>query len=60
MKFIGIDPGRKTGFAVWDSESACFEEVMTTTFWEASEILEETVPIYTVVIEDPSLNSQSS
>lgn len=56
MRFIGIDPGKKTGFAVWDSKEGCFEEVMTTTFWEVSEILEETVPVYTVVIEDPSLN----
>ena len=31
---IGIDPGLKTGFAVWDRERKSLTTVETTTFWE--------------------------
>lgn len=32
---IGIDPGRKTGFAVWDTSEKEFSELRKTTFWDA-------------------------
>lgn len=31
---VGVDPGVKTGFAVWDRESQSLKSVETTTFWE--------------------------
>ena len=35
MIHIGIDPGVKTGFAVWDSEKQMFLEISTCTITEA-------------------------
>lgn len=35
MIAIGVDPGKNTGFAVWDCEAQEFIELMTYTFWEA-------------------------
>lgn len=35
MIAIGIDPGTKTGFAVWDCAAQAFIEIMTYDFWTA-------------------------
>lgn len=35
--YIGIDPGEKTGFAVWDGASRAFREVATLPLWKALE-----------------------
>lgn len=32
--YIGIDPGKKTGYAVWDSEEKEFVTIGTITFWK--------------------------
>ena len=55
MKYIGIDPGVNTGFAVWDSEEKQFVEISTLDFWRAIDRVndfwyEEDL---TIVIEDP-------
>lgn len=53
MKYIGIDTGTKTGFAVWDGER--FLEVATLSLWEALDRvrrLREQGEEITVVCED--------
>lgn len=56
---IGIDPGTKTGVAVWDRESREFKEVRTLEILEAVELLKsywagnEESPVF-VRIEDPN------
>lgn len=56
---IGIDPGSKTGVAVWDRESREFKEVRTLDILEAVELLKsywagnEESPVF-VRIEDPN------
>lgn len=35
MIYIGIDPGKKTGFAVWNGKARDFEEIETFDFWGA-------------------------
>ena len=53
--FIGIDPGRETGLAVWDAEAERFDVLMTTTFWKALDIVASyRADQVVVVIEDPS------
>jgi hypothetical protein len=37
MIHIGIDPGVKNGFAVWDTEKQQFISITTICFWEAIE-----------------------
>jgi hypothetical protein len=37
MIHIGIDPGVKNGFAVWDTEKQQFDSITTICFWEAIE-----------------------
>ena len=68
--YIGIDPGRKTGFAVWDSSDKKLCVVKTFSFWQVADELEEISSTFlihapepcaldvlpTVVIEDPSKN----
>lgn len=39
-RFIGIDAGVNTGFAVWDAETSRFNKIATTTFWGAIQALE--------------------
>ena len=39
MIYIGIDPGTKTGFAVWDSEKKEFRNIWTLDFWKAYETM---------------------
>jgi hypothetical protein len=35
MKYIGIDPGKSTGLAIYDTETGQFDNVYSTTFWGA-------------------------
>lgn len=52
--YIGIDPGVKTGIAVWDGKDIVFD---TTDFWGVIEEVDLwNIPV-TVVIEDPYQNS---
>ena len=37
MKYIGIDPGKKTGFAVWDNDAKYLAEVSTMSITQAME-----------------------
>lgn len=37
MKYIGIDPGKKTGFAVWDHDAKYLAEVSTMSITQAME-----------------------
>lgn len=37
MKYIGIDPGKHTGFAVWDHDAKYLEEVATISITQALE-----------------------
>ena len=37
MKYIGIDPGKKTGFAVWDHDARYLAEVTTVSTAQAME-----------------------
>ena len=37
MKYIGIDPGKKTGFAVWDHDARYLAEVTTVSITQAME-----------------------
>lgn len=37
MKYIGIDPGKKTGFAVWDHDARYLAEVATLSITQAME-----------------------
>lgn len=54
MIYIGIDPGTKTGLAVWDSEKREFRIVRTTrileAIWVCQEILRRVVPH--IIFED--------
>ena len=56
--FIGIDPGRKTGLAVWDAKLSTFELLDTLDFWQTVDLVTTAYPpLSTVlVIEDPGMN----
>ena len=67
--FIGIDPGRNTGFAVWDAQKKEFFEMHTFDFWKTVSLLERYAALddsalevenrkleIHVVIEDPNQN----
>lgn len=61
MICIGIDAGKKTGFAIWDSKKKKFEEISTTDFWgviERIRLLDEEHGIENLKfrVEDPSQN----
>ena len=69
MIYIGIDPGAKTGLAVWDSRKRSFCTLSTFTFWKCVAHLEKYLEAYMdthfetgtkrpmqVIIEDPNLN----
>ena len=65
MKFIGIDPGIKTGFAVWCSINKQFDVIKTATFWEVYDEITEELSSWEyesdlltacIVIEDPGQN----
>lgn len=62
MIYIGIDPGKNTGIAVWNTSTKTLE-VHTFSFWQAIKFLEtkkieyEVLNIkYKVVLEDPNQN----
>ena len=61
--YIGLDPGKSTGYAVWDSEKKEFECIETLTFWEAVQRVEyyrhddfHYDHNHEIVIEDPAQN----
>lgn len=56
--FIGIDPGKYTGFAVWVPAAGEFDYLETLTFWEAlGQIEEDYEPNKVIVVlEDPAQN----
>lgn len=56
--FLGIDPGVKTGFAVWDSKNKVFHNYGETDFWGMVDFLYSCIERndITVVIEDPNQN----
>lgn len=55
--YIGIDPGKHTGVAVWDKQGRYFTDVMTLDFFGALNFLKHYNPAYTqVVIEDATQN----
>lgn len=64
--YIGIDPGKKTGFAVWDSVDKRFAEIATKTFWITVDEVASSAflmsyrsasrSMFKIVIEDPSQN----
>lgn len=61
--FIGIDPGVKTGIAVWNSSNGRFDALKTLTFWEAVEELQQWADLAQefvpkkIVVEDPNMIS---
>jgi len=59
--YIGIDPGNKTGVAVWNSNNKRFSSIRTTNFWDSVAIInikwENYLPgTIHVVIEDCTQN----
>lgn len=48
MKYIGIDPGKETGFAVWDHDAKYLAEVDTMSITQAMEKV-RTMPTYSAV-----------
>ncbi len=57
---IGIDPGRQTGFAVWQRRLGQFAELTSVDFWSAVERLSDYYHRFgsglLVVVEDPGKN----
>ena len=59
MIYIGIDPGRKTGIAVWSANEKKFLSLMTTDFWGCIKLISNYLLSefeLTVVLENPNLN----
>lgn len=62
MKYllIGVDPGRKTGIAIWNRAKKKYESLETTDFWGAAnrilELNKKHEKMIQVVIENPGLN----
>lgn len=55
--YIGIDPGKHTGVAVWDRQGRYFTDVITLDFFGALNFLKHYNPTYTqIVIEDATQN----
>ena len=57
MIFVGIDPGKKNGVAVWDGNS--FTKLCTMSFWQVIEYIESKVADrdrITFVVENPNRN----
>jgi hypothetical protein len=57
MKLIGIDPGVRTGFAIWDTDEKIFETIETINVWDyffRLEALRRTQDLsrYRIYIED--------
>lgn len=52
--YIGIDPGVKTGIAIWDTEKQKFQAIKTCGFWEAHEVINSLIGnSMQLIIEDP-------
>ena len=60
MIFIGIDPGRNTGVAIWDGPRQQFNKLTTLDFWGVIELIDRYKKVGTdyfkIVIENPGLN----
>ncbi len=53
--FLGLDPGRQTGWAVWDAAREVFVEILTADFWKAYAMVQTYRPAHCcIVIEMPS------
>ena len=55
--WVGIDPGERTGLAIWDGAAQCFRRIVARPFWGAVEALDALgaiapCPVAGVVIED--------
>lgn len=62
--YIGIDPGSKTGIAIWDRKKRVFTELMTKDLWDAiyyiqgvKKRLEGKIDHITLVVENPNKNA---
>ena len=55
---IGIDPGKKTGLAIWDTYREKYDAVKTLDFWGVHDLLKLAYPpaLCVLVIEDPKQN----
>jgi len=52
--FLGIDPGVKTGIAVWNTDAQSFTTLETLSFWQAyDEILRYDPKTTVIIVEDP-------
>ena len=59
MIYIGIDPGRNTGIAVWDSKSRSYVELKTGDFWDCMATIKKywkSPNPFRIVVENPNLN----
>lgn len=54
MLVVGIDPGKNTGIAIYNTYSKAFDEVYTAKFWDAVDLIGGLDRTDTVVIELPS------
>ena len=57
--FIGLDPGRNTGFALWNATKQRFDSLGSTDFWgviDKVKTFSNIYPIAAIVIENPALN----
>lgn len=55
MIYIGIDPGTKTGVAVWDSAEKRFHAIFTLTIFHAINYVNGWHPNATIIMEDARL-----
>lgn len=55
MIYIGIDPGTKTGIAVWDSAEKRFHAIFTLTIFQAINYVNDWHPNATIIMEDARL-----
>lgn len=55
MIYIGIDPGTKTGIAVWDSAEKRFHTISTLTIFQAINYVNYWHPNATIIMEDARL-----
>jgi len=58
--FLGIDPGVKTGLAVWNVEEQDFEALCTSDFWAVyDEVMLHDTKEVVIIIEDPGRISKT-
>ena len=56
---IALDPGRNTGFALWDAKGKKFVSLQTLNFWQVIEQIKhysKVFKIHSILIENPGLN----